>query len=81
MQSFPPCPENRDDCLLSQSGMASTNMGWTPQFKRDGTQVNEDPNWRTWDVRCSTCGRKWSACKKGSTASIEWFGGKLPGEG
>ncbi len=77
---FPPCPESREDCLLSESGMVSTSMGWEPQFKRDGTQVSHDPNWLTWNVRCSTCGRRWNARKNGSAAEVEWFGGKLAGE-
>ena len=77
---WPPCPETRDDCLLSESGASTTCMGWEPQFKRDGTQVNDDPNWRSWDLRCSTCGRLWRAQQKGSGAAIEWIGGKLAGE-
>lgn len=77
---WPPCPARRDDCILSEGGQASTLMGYQQQYRRDGTPVNSDPNWITWNVKCSTCGRAWSARKKGD-APTEWFGGKLAGEG
>ena len=52
------CP--REDCRIEHHGGTMTCMAWSPTYDKRGNQTGHDPNMHTQDVRCKTCGVRWS---------------------
>ena len=63
------CPRN--DCSMTESGRVSTSMGYTPTYDKGGRRTDRgDPNIRSWNIRCSTCGNIWDCTEQYGQTTI-----------
>lgn len=59
MPRFPDCP--RDDCRFAEDQASfTTAMAWTPVYDKHGQRLNHNPNTRTTQIACETCGGAWA---------------------
>lgn len=67
------CP--RTDCSITCGGSTSTCMGWTPTYDKLGNRTDSgDPNIHTQWLRCSTCGKSWTASTQYGKTAINAHG-------
>lgn len=62
---FPPCPEEREDCVFEEPGWrTTTDMYFPARYDREGNNLNPDGNITSWPVRCTICGASWRAVEQ-----------------
>lgn len=57
---FEGLPCNRDVCRLIEIKATKTMVAFTPVYNRKGYQVNLDPNTKTIEYDCQTCGERFT---------------------
>lgn len=50
----------REDCSIVIGPSGSTLLGWTQTYDRHGNPTSTNPNYRTTQVRCDSCGGRWA---------------------
>lgn len=46
-----------NECRIEIEGQKRTLIAFTPQFDKQGRQINQDPNTTTYTLRCLTCAK------------------------
>jgi hypothetical protein len=61
---------SRDNCSIVLGASGSTLLGWTQTFDRHGNPISKNPNYVTTQVRCDTCGVRWSVKQHGDDEPV-----------
>ena len=60
------------ECRFETGGTRVTLLGWKPVYDKDGNQLNQDPNTKTTEIRCTVCYKIWQATERyGETSFTE----------
>ena len=66
-----PNPQCDKECRFSEGMMTMTAMGWQPEYDKHGKLLNSNPNIRTTDMWCNTCGLRWTIRTQSGKTTIE----------